>query len=336
MTDELEAFEGFAMLEGVAVGVRRELLAAGKRHKLAVGDALIVQGKVSGAMYFVLRGELGVALNDPQAEPIAIIGRGETVGELGVLDGSPASAHVIARTDADLLALDEESFWHFIQSSHAFAIHLLVKLAERLRANNATVSTNIEKRRLYERAAMFDGLTGIHNRRWLDDTLHRLVERHEKARVAGEAAPLCCALIDIDHFKSFNDGHGHDAGDAVLSAVAAKLAANLRPTDLVARMGGEEFVILFPNTNINDAAVACERVRLAVAATDVKKPGKAGAGAGAAGAGDASLPRVTISLGVAELQPGQSPADILKAADAAMYRAKKAGRNRVVTDGSPV
>lgn len=331
MSDELEHF---AMLEGVALGARRELLLSAKRHTLKAGDPLIVQGRVSGAMYFVLEGELAVALNDPGAEPIAIIGRGETVGELGVLDGSVASAHVIARTDARLLGLDEDAFWALTHSSHAFAIHLLVKLAERLRANNATVSTNIEKRRLYERAAMFDGLTGIHNRRWLDDTLHRLVERHSIAmREHADGKPvsddengkLAVALIDIDHFKSFNDGHGHDAGDAVLSAVAARVAANLRPTDLVARMGGEEFVILFPNTGITDAAVACERVRLAVAATEVAKP-----------TGGGNLPRVTISLGVAELQDGQSPADILKAADAAMYRAKKSGRNRVVTDGSPV
>lgn len=325
-----DVLEDFAMLEGVAVGVRRELLATGKRHALKAGEPLIVQGNVSGAMYFVLQGELAVALNDPRAEPIAIIGRGETVGELGVLDGSVASAHVIARTDAQLLALDEEAFWHLTHTSHAFAIHLLVKLAERLRANNATVSTNIEKRRLYERAAMFDGLTGIHNRRWLDDTLHRLVERHGKTAdpvARKEHGALCVALIDIDHFKSFNDGHGHDAGDAVLSAVAARLAANLRPTDLVARMGGEEFVILFPSTGLSDATVACERVRLAVAATDVAKPNDATG---------AKLPRVTISIGVSELQEGQSPADILKAADAAMYRAKKGGRNRVVSDGSPV
>ena len=330
MSDELEHF---AMLEGVALGARRELLLSAKRQTLKAGEPLIVQGRVSGAMYFVLEGELAVALNDPGAEPIAIIGRGETVGELGVLDGSVASAHVIARTDARLLGLDEEAFWALTHSSHAFAIHLLVKLAERLRANNATVSTNIEKRRLYERAAMFDGLTGIHNRRWLDDTLHRLVERHSTAmRGHADGKPvsndengkLAVALIDIDHFKSFNDGHGHDAGDAVLSAVAARLAANLRPTDLVARMGGEEFVILFPNTGITDAAVACERVRLAVAATEVAKP-----------TGGGNLPPVTISLGVAELQDGQNPADILKAADAAMYRAKKSGRNRVVADGSP-
>lgn len=313
--DELESF---AMLEGVAAAVRRELLATGQRSTLREGQPLLVQGKASGFMYFVLSGELAVCLNDPGAEPIAVIRRGETVGELGVLDGSPASAHVVAKTSCELLALDEDAFWQLTQTSHAFAIHLLVKLAERLRANNATVSSNIEKRRLYERAAMFDGLTGIHNRRWLDDTLHRLVERHR-----GDGGSFSLALIDIDHFKGFNDGHGHDAGDAVLSGVAATLAQNLRPTDLVARMGGEEFVVLFPHTSLAEAATACERLRTAVAAADVKRPD-----------GNGKLPRVTISLGVAELAPGHGPADLLKAADEAMYRAKRAGRNRVVTHGT--
>jgi diguanylate cyclase (GGDEF)-like protein len=223
---------------------------------------------------------------------------------------------VVARTRCELLALDEDAFWELTHASHAFSINLLVKLAERLRANNATVSTNIEKRRLYERAAMFDGLTGIHNRRWLDENLHRLVERCEKGGGA-----LSLSLIDIDHFKQFNDGHGHDAGDAVLTQVAATVAKHLRPTDLVARFGGEEFVILFPDTSLDKAAHAAERVRGVVEKTDVKMPD------------GRPLPRVTISMGVAELIPRETPAELLKRADEAMYRAKKGGRNRVVTAG---
>ncbi len=199
-----------------------------------------------------------------------------------------------------------------MQTSHPFAVNLIVKLAERLRKNNATVSTNIEKRRLYERAAMFDGLTGIHNRRWLDETLHRLVVRHER-----DEEPLCVALIDIDHFKKFNDTHGHEVGDLVLTTVAATLVKNLRPTDLVARFGGEEFVILFPQTVPADALLAGERVREIVSQMVVKK------------ADGAELPRVTISMGIAPLRHGEKPAEMLKAADVAMYEAKHEGRNRV-------
>ncbi len=317
-----DPLEHVAMLSGVPAALRRELAKTAVPKNLEGGEVLIRQGEPGVRMYFLLQGELYVTLGDPSAEPIARIHAGETVGELGVLEGGLASAHVVAHGPCELLALDEEAFWSLTHKSHAFAINLIVKLAERLRANNATVSGNIEKRRLYERAAMFDGLTGIHNRRWLDENLTRLVERHHLGDTDDDGrtvrSPMAVALIDIDHFKRFNDGHGHEAGDVVLSGVASVLAQNLRPTDLVARFGGEEFVILFPDTVLDEAKVACERVRQAVAAATVTMPD------------GAALPAVTISLGVAELQDKEEPPGILKRADAAMYEAKRGGRNRVV------
>ncbi len=306
------ALEHVAMLEGVSAPQRDAIARTAKPLRLARGEVLIRQGEAGLEMHFIVSGELGVTLGEPTAEPIAVLHAGETVGELAVITGDPASAFVVARQDTELLTLDEEAFWLLVQTSHPFSVNLIVKLAERLRRNNATVSTNIEKRRLYERAAMFDGLTGIHNRRWLDETLHRLVERHER-----DGQPMCLALIDIDHFKKFNDGHGHDVGDIVLSTVAATLAQNLRPTDLVARFGGEEFVILFPDTTPVEALNAGERVREVVAQTAAKLPD------------GRELPHVTISMGIATLVPGDKPAALLKAADVAMYDAKHAGRNRV-------
>lgn len=308
-----EALDGFAMLEGVGLTARRELLAAAERLELPPGAVVIEQGSRRARMFLVLAGELSVHLDDPSNEPVATIGPGETVGELSVLDGSDASAFVTAKTEALLLEISEEDFWSLTNVSHAFAVNLLIKLASRLRANNAQVSKNVEQRRQYERAAMFDGLTGIHNRRWLDETLHRMVDRH--SRGGGE---LSLALIDIDHFKSFNDTYGHSAGDHVLTVVATTLAANLRPTDLVARFGGEEFVIIFPDTELEAAAVASERVRESVATEElVTEDG-------------VELPSVTISMGVAQLILGQTVPGLLKTADSAMYRAKAAGRNRVL------
>ncbi|RMD86984.1 MAG: GGDEF domain-containing protein [Alphaproteobacteria bacterium] len=309
---DAETLDGFAMLEGVGLTARRELLAAAKQRELAAREVLIERGARNASMYLVLEGELGVHLDAPDDDPVAVIGPGETVGELSVLDGSEASAFVTAKTEARLLEITEEDFWQLTNVSHAFAVNLLLKLAARLRANNAQVSKNVQKRRQYERAAMFDGLTGIHNRRWLDETLHRMVERHQRG-----GSDLSLSLIDIDHFKSFNDTYGHAAGDHVLTVVAAVLSANLRPTDLVARFGGEEFVIIFPDTQVADAAVAAERVREAVAAEELVMPD------------GTALPSVTISMGVSQLAPGMSVPELLKTADLAMYRAKQAGRNRV-------
>jgi diguanylate cyclase (GGDEF)-like protein len=306
------ALEHVAMLEGVSAAHRETIAQASIRRTLEPGEVLVRQGDKGERVHFVVSGELGVCLGEATAEPIAILHAGETVGELSLLTGEPVSAFVVVREKTELFSLDEAEFWSLVQTSHPFALNLIVKLAERLRKNTSIVSTNIEKRRLYERAAMFDGLTGIHNRRWLDDTLHRLVERHERDR-----HPLCLALIDIDHFKKFNDGHGHDVGDVVLSTVAATLAKNLRPTDLVARFGGEEFVILFPNTDTAAAQLAGDRVREVVSQTVAKMPD------------GRELPKVTISMGIAQLVFGENPATLLKAADLAMYEAKHAGRNRV-------
>ncbi len=310
----VEQLGKFQLLNGVSASARRDLLHAADERELAGRTVLIHQGEPNGTMYLIVEGELAVHLDDVDGDPIAIIPAGETVGELSLLDGSVASAHVVAHTTpCRVLALDEAAFWNLTNDSHAFAVQLLVKLAERLRANNTAVSKNVERRRMFERAAMFDGLTGIHNRRWLDDTLHRLVRRHEQG-----GSSLCVSLIDIDHFKRFNDTYGHDAGDHVLTRVAAVMSQNLRPTDLVARFGGEEFVILFPDTELDQAETAANRVRLAVAADQqVMDDGR-------------ELPNVTISMGVCQLAAGMDVPTLLKTADTAMYRAKKAGRNRVM------
>ena len=311
-----ESLDDFEMMRGVGVGDRRELLACASERSLAEGEVLIERGRQLESMFLVVDCELTVHLEAQDSEPVATIGHGEVVGELSMLDGSAASAWVVAKTAGRVLAVKEEDFWQLINASHPFAVNLLVKLAARLRANNSTVAQNVQKRRLYERAAMFDGLTGVHNRRWLDETLHRLVRRHDEG-----GSDLSVALIDIDHFKGFNDKYGHAAGDHVLSEVAAILAANLRPTDLVARFGGEEFVIIFPETALKDAHVAAERVRAAVEGTALVMPE------------GTELPRVTISVGVAQLKDRQSVPELLKAADLAMYQAKQGGRNRVVLAG---
>ncbi|OGQ17809.1 MAG: hypothetical protein A2138_13275 [Deltaproteobacteria bacterium RBG_16_71_12] len=316
-----------AMLEGVSLAARGEILREGRTRHVQPGATLIKAGTDNKSMFFILEGKLGVFLEGLDgAEPVAVLGAGETVGELSLLDGSVASANVVASEPSLLLELDERAFWGLVNAAHAFAVNLLAKLAERLRSNNDAVSKNVQQRQRYERAAMFDGLTGIHNRRWLDETLHRLAERHRVGPSSrGQASDgLSVGLVDIDHFKLFNDRYGHDAGDHVLTLVAGTLAKNLRPTDLVARFGGEEFVLLFPGTDLETAGVAAERVRAVVEVQEAKLPN------------GTVLPCVTISVGIAHLVDGQSVADLLKTADLAMYQAKKSGRNRVVLGREPV
>ena len=123
-------------------------------------------------------------------------------------------------------------------------------------------------------------------------------------------------MVDVDHFKRFNDQHGHQAGDFVLFAVAEVLRARLRPTDLVGRYGGEEFTIVLPGTDVAGARVASERVRRAVEELELALPD------------GRPLPKVSVSLGIAEAGAETTVAELFEQADQALYRAKANGRNR--------
>ncbi|MEJ7734175.1 MAG: diguanylate cyclase, partial [Polyangiaceae bacterium] len=247
-----------------------------------------------------------------KGDPVAWLEAGETVGELSVLDPSPASAWVVAAAPSRLLAVDEGTFWRVVDASHEFAVNLLLLLAQRLRANNSTVTHNLRLSREYKQHAMLDALTGLYNRRWLDEALPRFASRYTRSK-----KPLSLLMVDIDFFKRVNDTHGHPAGDQVLRTVAQTLRDNLRPSDLAARFGGEEFTVILPDTTGTFARVVAERVRAAVASAPMLSD-----------AGE-TLPSVTISIGGAVLGGDDTCGALLAAADAALYESKHGGRDRV-------
>lgn len=162
--------------------------------------------------------------------------------------------------------------------------------------------------------AVTDPLTGLHNRRYLDSHLKSLFDR-----AAARKRPLSVMITDIDRFKSINDTLGHDAGDAVLKAFAERLRRNLRGIDLVCRYGGEEFVVVMPDTELAVAEKVAERIRAEIAS-----------GPFPVGEGGPAI-EVTASLGVASMKmPGDTVEALMKRADMALYEAKTGGRNRVV------
>lgn len=157
-----------------------------------------------------------------------------------------------------------------------------------------------------------DPLTGLLNRRAMDQQLALAWRRQQR-----EPEPLSLMVLDLDHFKRINDQHGHAAGDAVLIALARCLRETLRPDDVVARSGGEEFLILLPRTEADEACTVAQRLCERIAGQPLALP-------------DGQVLAYTASLGVAELQPQDAQVDALWArADAALYRAKAEGRNRV-------
>lgn len=167
-----------------------------------------------------------------------------------------------------------------------------------------------------EREARKDPLTGIGNRAFFDRELKTAIAQRRK-----EPLPLCLLMIDIDHFKRFNDHYGHQMGDQVLKLVARQLTQIAGDDYAPARYGGEEFVLILPRTAITDAVNIADQIRQLVASKTVtnRRTGEA-------------LGRVTLSIGVASHHVGESGAEFLHRADEAMYRAKAAGRDRVVAE----
>jgi diguanylate cyclase (GGDEF)-like protein/PAS domain S-box-containing protein len=158
--------------------------------------------------------------------------------------------------------------------------------------------------------ATHDALTGVFNRRHVEDVLGKELERAER-----HGRPLAVAILDADHFKRINDTHGHQTGDEVLRAISQRCQSTLRSNDVLGRYGGEEFVIVFPETKLDEAGAVAERVRSAVADSPIK-------------VGDHALV-VTVSIGLAAHAPGHDLDKLLQRADAALYNAKQDGRNLV-------
>lgn len=163
-----------------------------------------------------------------------------------------------------------------------------------------------------ENAAYTDVLTGIPNRRAFSDAL---IARVASADV--DRSPAFCALFDIDHFKVVNDSFGHAAGDRALQAFAEIAKETVRQTDMMARVGGEEFAIILYATDVDDALRVCDRLRERVASMHVPLEG-------------GKTIRFTVSAGVTAIEAGMDETAILRAADVALYRAKSAGRNRLM------
>ncbi len=275
-------------------------------------EVLIERNQENASLFLILEGVLRIHL-DPKSPAIATPGAGETVGELSVLDKRRASATVIADCDCRLLELDETLVWLMVHASYDFGRNLLILLSERIRSVNGVVDRTMQLQREYEFHATVDSLTGLYNRRWLNDALAL-----EMTRCLSREQPFSVLMADIDEFKGYNDRHGHLAGDAVLQAVAAAVRGTIRDQDMGVRFGGEEFLMLLPNADREQAARVAERLVDNVRRNPVRRQE------------DETLPGVTISIGVTSMLGRETSRALLERVDKALYRAKHEGRDRVV------
>jgi diguanylate cyclase len=168
--------------------------------------------------------------------------------------------------------------------------------------------------------SLTDGLTGLANRRMFDETLRMRIDEAK-----AQHTELSLLLCDVDHFKRFNDTWGHHTGDQVLRFLASALQAHARPDFLVARYGGEEFAVIMPRLSATVAKQTAEVLREAIQAKRLRRRST-----------NEDLGQVTVSAGIARLQPGDTPTGLIERADACLYASKRNGRNQVTTDAAPV
>ncbi len=230
----------------------------------------------------------------------ALAARGEQGPGAGDSDAPDASTREPARYERQLASGRwVECRWTPVPDGGSLAVYRDIDESKQLQ-------------RELERLATHDELTGLANRRLLFEILD-----HELARVTRFATPVSVLIIDADHFKDVNDRHGHALGDEVLQRIAAACEHTVRGIDAVGRLGGEEFAAVLPGTTLDEARIAAERVRTAVAALRIEHR-------------EATI-TPTVSIGVAEAAPDECAKALLARADEALYVAKRDGRNRVAS-----
>lgn len=191
------------------------------------------------------------------------------------------------------------------------------QLEQDLKQSANEINNLQEKLAESRREALTDSLTGITNRAGFDKSI-----MHHADKSKDNGTPLSLVMCDIDHFKKFNDTYGHQLGDQVLRLVGAVMRDGLKGRDVPCRYGGEEFALILPETTCSAAAKAADIIRQAISAKRIvrKSTGE-------------EIARVTMSFGVAQLRPGEQPANMVERADAALYQSKRNGRDRVTEEG---
>ena len=294
-----------------------DLLSQCSYRELESGDALLSRDKQNHHLYTVISGRCVIQLGYSDDTPLATVDPGECVGEMSIIDSRVPSAAVYAEESTLVLEIEQEMLWRMVGISHEVSRNLLYIMSERVRYSNLVIADSLEQQRKYQHHANIDALTGLHNRGWMDDVFAREIKRSER-----EHLPLCLMMLDVDHFKKYNDDFGHLGGDRALISVGEAMKAPLRTNDLLARYGGEEFSVLLPETSMEQAVLVADRLRDRVSKTD---PGIHDG---------VQLPKLTVSIGVAEYKAGDSLKTLVAAADEAMYHAKHSGRNcvKIATD----
>ena len=302
---DLQQIQRLRLFRNIAANNLERLLTEFRACELEAGEVLLSPFDRNQHLYLLLEGQLRVYLGSLDNQPVGILEVGDCAGEISFIDNERPSAYVVAERPSTVLRLHRESLVTLFQQSPQMMQNLLQLLCDRVRKGNRQILDS-------EQHANVDTLTGCFNRRWLEHVFER-----ESTRCAFNEAPISLLMLDVDHFKAYNDQHGHLAGDYALCLVANTLSSQLRAKDSLIRFGGEEFVILLPEIAAAEALNIGERLRISLERiSSFYSP-------------VGVLPGMTISIGLAQMQHQDSLQGLIARADAALYQAKQLGRNRI-------
>ena len=308
----LKVLEAAPLFQGMPSKLFTSNLSESNIRTLNSGEILLSPGEANHSIYIVLSGRLNIQLTNPDAEPIAMLGKGECAGEVSVLGDAHDPTYIVAATDCELLAIGHDAIWELIDISHQAAHNMLSVLSARFRPDNRITAENLELHHGFSGAAVIDELTGLYNRQWVEEKFSRHLKRD-----ISNSKPSCIMMLEIDRFKEFSDKYGQLGSEQALRDTAHTMLSCLRPNDQAGRYIDEQFAVFMPDTTLADGCVAAERLRVAVSGSMIVLP-----------SGDA-LPSVSISLGVSMANPDDTLAGLFARADEALHEAVKSGGNCV-------
>lgn len=300
------------LLQDVSEELLQQVIKHAKPLELKPGTVLLSPELNNQHLYLLLSGTLTLHFKSLHTVAIREINKGYSVGELSIIDNTLPSAYVKAKNHCKVFPIHRDLLNTLIAGANPIARNLLRILSWSMKANTHRIVKDQSRILKLRNHANIDGLTGLYNRRWLDSAIARMLTQAIK-----HDRPLCILIIDVDDFKKYNDSQGHLGGDLALIKMADILKNKIRPFYFAARMGGEEFIVLLPNTNRSEGIVVAERIRLDIEKTVITR------------VDGSPMPGITVSIGVTSSHSDSTPESILAAADKQLYLAKQSGRNCV-------
>jgi len=308
MTDstyvEEKEFEGIYLFKNVGLDSIRGLLDACTVRTAEQGEILIRPGQSNQTVYCILEGFLRIHTDSLESIPDAILGPGENVGEMSVIDQQPTTAFVVASEPSRLLCIEEDILWSLVHASHAAACNLLFSMTRRLRHSDSPAGEEGQIEFESSHYGSLDVLTGLRNRYWLERTLGRQMQR---ARV--DETPLSIILIGVDHLNQFYEKYGTAYGNRVLYSLAHTISDHLRPREVVARYSNSDFLVLLPDKNLSAAAAVADRLKKEIMeAVPIMPDGR-------------RKPHPTVSMGIVEMETEDTAGTLFQTVEAALYPA---------------